>query len=146
MSNSIPEKAQAILNERFGCDQLLSLATLDGDWPAVRTVNGYYEDGCFFVITYGLSNKMKQIEKNPHVALSGEWFTAQGIGENLGWFNRDENADYARRLREVFASWIDNGPQRFFRSKHLYSADSLDKSRAVFPWNTVRSGFYGGIK
>ena len=65
MSNSIPEKAQAILNERFGCDQLLSLATLDGDWPAVRTVNGYYEDGCFFVITYGLSNKMKQIEKNP---------------------------------------------------------------------------------
>ena len=86
MPYSIPAKAQAILNERFGCDQLLSLATLDGGWPAVRTVNGYYEDGCFFVITYGLSNKMKQIEKNPHVALSGEWFTAQGIGENLGWF------------------------------------------------------------
>ena len=113
MSNPIPEKAQAILNERFGCDQLLSLATLDGDWPAVRTVNGYYEDGCFFVITYGLSNKMKQIEKNPHVALSGEWFTAQGIGENLGWFNREENADYARKHREVFASWIDNGHNDF---------------------------------
>lgn len=37
--------ALRILDERFGCDSLISLATINGDAPAVRTVNGYYEDG-----------------------------------------------------------------------------------------------------
>ena len=31
--------------------------------PCVRNVDAYYEDGAFYVITYALSNKMKQIEK-----------------------------------------------------------------------------------
>lgn len=56
---TIPMEAQEIMKERFGHDTLLSLATVDGDQPFVRTVNAYYEDGAFYVITHGLSNKMK---------------------------------------------------------------------------------------
>ena len=41
----------AIMDERFGHDNLIALATVDGDSPAVRTVNAYYEDGCFYGVT-----------------------------------------------------------------------------------------------
>ncbi len=98
-----------ILDERFGCDTLLSLATLDGSRPSVRIVNSYYEDGAFYVVTYTLSNKMKQITANPAVAVCGEWFTAHGTGENLGWVRDDKNAEMMSKLRTAFAEWYDNG-------------------------------------
>ena len=110
---TIPMEAQEILKERFGHDTLLSLATVDGDQPFVRTVNAYYEDGAFYVITHGLSNKMKQIAKNPRVAVSGDWFTAQGVGVNLGYFGKAENRELAETLRWAFAAWIDNGHNDF---------------------------------
>lgn len=110
---TIPMEAQEILKERFGHDTLLSLATVDGDQPFVRTVNAYYEDGAFYVITHGLSNKMKQIAKNPRVAVSGDWFTAQGMGVNLGYFGKAENRELAETLRRAFAEWIDNGHNDF---------------------------------
>lgn len=84
MNEIFPKEAQDIMNERFGCDSLIAFFTIDGDMPSVRAVNSYYEDGAFYVITYALSNKMQQIAKNPKVAICGDWFTAHGIGENLG--------------------------------------------------------------
>ncbi len=109
----ISAEAERIMAERFGCDNLISLATVDGEMPRVRTVNGYYEGGAFYVITHRLSGKMKQLEKNPNVAISGDWFTAIGVGEDMGWFGAEENRDIAERLRGVFASWIDNGHNDF---------------------------------
>ena len=99
----------AIMDERFGHDSLIALATLDSDSPAVRTVNAYYEDGCFYVITYALSGKMQQIAINPKVAISGEWFTARGTGESMGHILLPENTDLADKLRTVFAEWYDSG-------------------------------------
>jgi general stress protein 26 len=75
----------------------------------VRTVNAYYEDGVFYVVTHALSNKMKQIKKSPAVAVCGEWFAARGIGENLGCIRAEANAIIAAKLREIFAAWYDNG-------------------------------------
>ena len=69
MSQNIPQEAQEILKERFGHDELIGLATVDGNRPSVRTVNAYYEDGCFYIITYGTSNKMMQLAKNPTAAI-----------------------------------------------------------------------------
>ena len=54
------DEAIKIINDRFGCDSLISVATSDGSRLHVRTVDGYYEEGMFYVITYALSNKMKQ--------------------------------------------------------------------------------------
>ena len=109
MSEKFPAAAREIMDERFSCDSLIALATVDGNTPAVRAVNSYYEDGCFYVITYAKSNKMKQIEANPAVSLCGDWFTAKGVGENMGHVLRPEHAEIMDKLRTVFAEWYDNG-------------------------------------
>ncbi len=98
-----------IMTERFGHDNLIALATVDGDSPAVRTVNAYYEDGCFYTVTYALSGKMQQIGQNPKVAICGDWFTAHGIGESMGHILLPENAALADKLRAAFAEWYANG-------------------------------------
>ncbi len=103
------EEVLKIMDERFGHDSLISIATIDGDRPAVRTVDGYYEDGVFYTVTYALSGKMRQIKVNPKVAVCGEWFTAHGIGENMGYIRAEQNAEIADKLRAVFAEWYDNG-------------------------------------
>lgn len=104
---------EEILKERYGKDSIVAVATLEGEIPCVRYVNGLYMGGAYYVITYALSDKMKQIEKNPNVAVAAEWFTAHGKGVNLGWFKKEENAEIANKLREAFAAWIDNGHNNF---------------------------------
>lgn len=101
--------AGRILSERFGRDRLIALATSRDNTPFVRTVNAWYEDGAFYVITHARSGKMLQLAENPTCAIAGEWFTAQGVGQSLGPFAAPENAPLARRLRAVFTEWIDNG-------------------------------------
>ena len=103
------DEALKILNRRFGHDTLLSVATAQDNHPHVRIVDGYYEDGAFYSVTYALSNKMQQIAINPEVAVCGEWFTAHGIGENLGHVRDERNAVMMAKLREAFAAWYDNG-------------------------------------
>lgn len=98
-----------IMDERFGCDNVISLATHDGERLAVRSVNAYYENSAFYIVTYGLSNKMQQIEANRDVAICGEWFNAHGIAENLGHVLKPENREIMSKLRAVFAEWYDNG-------------------------------------
>lgn len=109
MNEKFPLEAQRIMNDRFNKDSLIALATVDGNTPHVRAVNSYYEDGCFYTITYALSNKMKQIALNPTVAICGDWFTGHGIGDNLGWIRDEKNNDIANKLRAAFAAWYDNG-------------------------------------
>lgn len=41
------KRALELMDERFGCDTLISLATLNEGEPAVRIVNSYYEKGSF---------------------------------------------------------------------------------------------------
>ena len=107
------QKAEEIMIERFGKDAIIALATVGNEMPYVRYVNAYYENGAFYIITYGLSNKMKQIEANPSVAIAGEWFTAHGRGCNLGYFGKEENHGIAEKLKSVFSEWIDNGHNDF---------------------------------
>ena len=109
----LTKETDAILLERFGKDSIIALATAIDNVPYVRNVDAFYENGAFFVLTHGLSNKMKQIEENPAVALSGEWFTAQGKGVHLGYFGKADNARIAEKMRDVFSAWIDNGHNDF---------------------------------
>lgn len=102
-----------IMNGRFGRDSLIALATAEDNVPYVRAVNAFYENRAFYVITCKTSNKMRQIEKNPTVAVSGEWFTGTGAAADLGYYGKPENADIARKLRAAFAEWIDNGHNDF---------------------------------
>ncbi|MBE6649042.1 MAG: pyridoxamine 5'-phosphate oxidase family protein [Ruminococcaceae bacterium] len=109
----LTKECEAILIDRFGKDSIIALATAVENTPYVRNVDAFYEDGAFYVLTHGLSAKMKQIEKNPTVALSGEWFTAKGKGINLGYFGKEENSHIASKMKQVFSAWIDNGHNNF---------------------------------
>ena len=68
MDEKLPQAALDVMNERFGKDSLIALATLDGTRPSVRTVDAFYEDGAFYVIAHALSGKMKQIAADLHCA------------------------------------------------------------------------------
>lgn len=109
----LTKQAEAIMIERFGKDNVIALATAQNGIPYVRSVNAFYENKAFYVITHALSNKMRHIKTNPVVAISGEWFTAHGEGVDLGYFGKAENAEIAGKLREAFLSWIDNGHNDF---------------------------------
>ena len=112
MKKLSPE-AEKIMIERFGKDTVIALATVENEVPYVRYVNAYYENGAFYIITYALSNKMKQMENNPTIAIAGEWFTAHGKGVNLGYWGKEENHLIAEKLKNAFAEWIDNGHNNF---------------------------------
>ncbi len=108
MDKTILNKALEVMIERFGHDTLISLATIDSNIPAVRIVNSYYENGAFYTVTYAHSNKIKQIEANSTVAICGEWFTARGVGENMGYICDERNIEIATKLRTVFSEWYSN--------------------------------------
>lgn len=109
MCEKLNETTKRIMEKRFGHNCLIAVATMNGDRPDVRVVNAFYKDGAFYSVTYALSGKMKQLEKNPSAAVCGEWFSGHGIGENLGYICADKNAELADELRKVFYEWYDNG-------------------------------------
>lgn len=112
------EEGYQLLDEQFGNgkDNVISVGTIarepspDGKpRPVVRSVDAYYEDGVFYAVTYKKSNKMLQIAENPQVSVSGclEMFTANGVGENLGWVLDPKNSEIRTKLRKAFAAWYD---------------------------------------
>ena len=107
------QEAEQIMVERFGGDAVLALSTAEGNVSYVRLVNAHYEDGALYVITHARSNKMQQIARNPVVAIAGEWFTAHGRAESLGWFGKSENRTLAAKLETAFSAWIHNGHNDF---------------------------------
>lgn len=109
MDGTLDSAAHAEMNARFHRDALIALATTEGNQPHVRAVNSFYEAGAFYVITHARSGKMRQVAQNERVAICGDWFTAEGVGENLGHVLRAENREMAEKLRAAFASWYGNG-------------------------------------
>lgn len=112
------DEAMKLLDEKVGNkDGLISLSTMtlesgeDGkSRPAARIVDAYYEDGAFYTVTYATSAKMLQIAQNPNVAVCiiVENFTADGIGENLGWVCDEKNTTMMTKLRTIFAAWYND--------------------------------------
>ena len=103
------ENAMNVMAERFGKDSLIAIATTDGKRLHNRMVDAYFENGAFYVSTYALSNKMKQIESNPEVAVCAvDWFSGHGNGRNLGWVLDPKNAEIRLKLREAFSAWYDH--------------------------------------
>lgn len=111
-------KTLKILENKCGKnrDNVISLATISRElnhkgqpMPSVRNVNAYYEDGTFFIVTYGKSNKMLEIEMNQEVAFSVDRrnIFGSGVAENLGWVLDPKNVELRSKLRRVFAKWYD---------------------------------------
>ncbi|AIQ44395.1 pyridoxamine 5'-phosphate oxidase family protein [Paenibacillus sp. FSL R7-0297] len=112
------DEAMKLLEEQVGNkDGLISLSTIalepgthGKSRPAARIVDAYYEDGAFYTVTYATSGKMQQIAQNPEVSICiiVENFTADGIGENLGWVCDEKNAEMMTKLRTIFADWYND--------------------------------------
>ena len=109
------DEAMKLLDEKAGNkDGLITLSTIalepganGKSRPASRIVDAYYEDGAFYTVTYATSGKMQQIAQNPEVAVCiiVENFTADGIGENLGWVCDKKNTEMMEKLRRIFSEW-----------------------------------------
>ena len=101
------ENAINIMTERFGKDSLIAVATTDGERMYNRIVDAFYDNGAFYIATYALSNKIKQIESNPDVAVCAvDWFSGHGKGKNLGWVLDPENSEIRAKIRKAFV-WYD---------------------------------------
>ena len=134
------DEATNTLAQWYGKDTFLSLSTTDGGRVYIRVVNAYYEEGCFYVVTNTLSNKMKQIEKNPNVALScgipwQGYLNAHGAGENLGHVLAEENTDIMAKLREAFSKWYSSG-----------DVNENDPNTCVLRIRLTDASFIGGEK
>ena len=97
-----------------GKDNVIALSTIAVDdggnaRPCVRDVDAYYEDGVFYISTWGKSNKMRQIAQNRAVAFAVcfEGISGSGTAENLGWVLDPKNAELRAKLRKTFAAWYD---------------------------------------
>lgn len=103
------DDAIKLIAERHTKDELWAIATTDGEKQDARFVDGYYEEGAIYTVTYALSTKMKHIEAHPEVAVCTFWTTGHGLGENLGWVRDGKNAEMMEKLRAAFAEWYGNG-------------------------------------
>lgn len=110
------DNAIKLMEERCGNDKevVIALATISlsanaagNPRPAARMVCAYYKDGVFYVSTDATKNKSLQIEKNNEVSVCGfDWFTFQGIAENLGWVKDEKNAEIRAKFKKIFG-WFD---------------------------------------
>ena len=108
-------EAITVMKELYGRDVAMSLATVKGDKANVRVINAYYKKAVFYITTYSSSNKMKEIMKNPNVALNHNLFVARGIGENIGNPLEEQNRELREELKQVFCA---------FYHKHVYEEDT----------------------
>ena len=51
------------MNERFGKDNVIALATMENNVPSVRYVNAYYENKVIYVDYYGYGDLKSCIDK-----------------------------------------------------------------------------------
>lgn len=100
-------EAISVMKELYGKDLAMSLATVNGEKANVRVINAYYKEKTFYITSYALSNKMKEISKNPNVALNHNLFVAHGIGKNIGNPLDEENKELREELKKVFVVFYD---------------------------------------
>jgi len=70
-------------------------------------INAYYKENAFYITTYSLSNKMKEIMRNPNVALNHNLFVAHGIGKNIGNPLEEKNRELREDLKQIFYAFYD---------------------------------------
>jgi len=57
------EKSMKVMNELFARDYQFALATANNNIPSVRFVDTYYDNHCFYILTYAGSKKVKEFER-----------------------------------------------------------------------------------
>ncbi|MCD4826922.1 MAG: hypothetical protein K8Q99_04010 [Acholeplasmataceae bacterium] len=95
-----------ILEERYFKDTILLIATAANNVPSVRSVDSFYYDGSFWIVTDRRCNYVKEIQENKNVMISDGghnrfWCNAEITGHPLDNTNQSIRVIY----QEVFKSW-----------------------------------------
>ncbi len=101
------EEVEEIMCKRFGKDTLIAVATTDGSKMYNRIVDAYYEDGKFYFTSTTSSNKVKQLEKHPEVAIASvDWFSGHATAKNLGWVSDPDNSQARDKVKKAFEWYV----------------------------------------
>lgn len=73
--------------------------------PSLRVVDTYYDDGIFWIVTYGKSTKVIQIESNSNAAIGKNFYSFTGKAYNAGHPLKEENKEIREKLIKVFEPW-----------------------------------------
>ena len=144
------EKSLKVLEELFGRDDQFSLATVRGHSPSIRVVDTYYSERAFWIVTYALSNKVKEIEENPNVALCKGFYNFTGKAYNAGHPLEKKNLFIREKLVEAFKPWYfahnNEGDENmcyikvelekgfFHRDGRGYKVDFINQQAETFPF------------
>lgn len=99
------ETSQRVLRELFERDYTFVLATCVENIPSQRVVDTCYWQGAFWIVTHGLSNKVRQLQENPRVSLCNGFHIFEGTAFNAGHPLLEQNREIRQKLTEVFAPW-----------------------------------------
>ena len=99
------EKALTAMNALFGQDLPFVLATVKDNIPSQRVVDTYFDGKAFWIVTYGLSNKVKELRENSHVSLCRNFFSFSGTATWAGHPLKEENKEIRDTLIRVYAPW-----------------------------------------
>ncbi len=99
------EEGLVVLETLFARDYQFALATSNDNIPAVRFIDTFYDNGAFYIVTHGKSDKVKEIEHNPVVSLSKDLYRFSGIARNIGHPLLKENLKIREKLIKVFEPW-----------------------------------------
>ncbi len=117
--NETLTKAKKALYEEIGQNKTMALATRNGEGVAVRTVNVYTFEGCFYFVTEADSNKYNQITQNNHIALSVDAIQVTGHTTPLEHPCDTSNSKITHHIEEKlpkqFARYADNPIMRLVK-------------------------------
>jgi general stress protein 26 len=99
------EKSLQVLDELFGRDYQFALATSKENVPSVRFVDMFYSEGAFYVVTYGKSAKVIDIEQNEKISMCNKLYRFYGVAHNIGHPLKEENLKIREKLIKVFEPW-----------------------------------------
>lgn len=95
-----------LLKEKYSEDTIVLLVTSKENVPSVRSVDSFYHDGSFWVVTDSRCNYVKEIESNKFAMISDGghnrfWSEAFNVGHPL----KEENKGIREVYLKVFHNW-----------------------------------------
>ncbi len=95
-----------LINEKYQSDTILLIATANHNVPTVRSVDSFYYDGSFWIVTDIRCNYVKEIQNNENVMISDGghnrfWCKACVTGHPLD----TDNASIREVFLKVFHHW-----------------------------------------
>lgn len=100
------ECAVKIMKDLFSRDYQFALATSSDNVPSLRFVDTYFDGESFYIVTYALSQKVKDISKNPNVSLCArKMHSFSGKAYNIGHPLDEKNSEIREKLIKVFEPW-----------------------------------------